>query len=68
MLMLARKLNETVIVGDDIQVKVLAFDMVNQNVILGFKAPKQISVHREEIYRLNKLMKSNYGSHLKGGK
>ena len=49
MLMLSREVNETVMVGDNVQVKVLAVE--GSKVLLGFKAPRQIAVHREEIYR-----------------
>lgn len=49
MLMLSREVNETVMVGDNVQVKILAID--GSKVLLGFKAPRQIAVHREEIYR-----------------
>ena len=49
MLLLSREINETVMVGDDIQVKVIAVDGLK--VLLGFKAPRKVSVHREEIYR-----------------
>ena len=49
MLLLSRGLNESVMVGDEIAVKVLS--ITDKNVVLGFKAPKIISVHREEIYR-----------------
>lgn len=53
MLVLSRGINETVMVGDDVQVKVLAVDGLK--VMLGFKAPKRIIVHREEIYNKIKL-------------
>ncbi len=36
-------------VGDEIIVKVLS--ITESNVVLGFKAPKKIAVHREEIYK-----------------
>ena len=49
MLMLFRGINETVMVGDDIEVKVLAVD--GMQVLLGFKAPRKIAVYREEIYK-----------------
>lgn len=49
MLLLSRSLNETVMVGDEIIVKVLS--ITESNVVLGFKAPKKIAVHREEIYK-----------------
>tara|TARA_R110000868_G_scaffold207266_3_gene456238 strand:+ start:41 stop:238 length:198 start_codon:yes stop_codon:yes gene_type:complete len=51
MLKLSREINETVMVGDDIQVKVLAIR--DNKVLLGFVAPAEVAVHREEIYRKN---------------
>jgi carbon storage regulator len=41
-------------IGDDIQVKVLSFD--GRKVQLGIKAPKNIAVHRQEIYDRIKTM------------
>lgn len=52
MLLLSRDINQAVIVGDDIHVRVIAVDGLK--VLLGFKAPRQISVHREEIYKKNR--------------
>ena len=54
MLYLSREINQTVMVGDDVEVKVMG--VIGQKVLLGFKAPKEIAVHREEIYRRNKVM------------
>ena len=48
MLMLIRKMNQSVMMGDEIQVKVLGIN--DGNVILGFKAPKEMFIHREEVY------------------
>lgn len=48
MLVLTRKLNESVIIGDDIAVTVLAVE--GEQVKLGITAPKQLSVHRQEVY------------------
>lgn len=55
MLYLSREINEKVMVGDDIEVKVMRVE--GRKVILGFKAPKKIAVHREEIYKINKMLK-----------
>lgn len=49
MLMLTRGINEIVMIGDDVQVKVLA--VKGMKVLLGFKAPRKIAVYREEIYK-----------------
>ncbi|OGT07999.1 MAG: carbon storage regulator [Gammaproteobacteria bacterium GWE2_37_16] len=48
MLILTRKAEESVIIGNNIEVKVLKTD--SGQVCLGITAPKDIPVHREEIY------------------
>jgi cytosine deaminase len=48
MLVLTRQRDETVIIGDDIEVTVV--DIRGDKVRLGINAPKRISVHRKEVY------------------
>ena len=48
MLVLTRKLKESIQIGDDIEVVVLAID--GDQVKLGIRAPKHIDVHRKEVY------------------
>ncbi len=48
MLILSRHTDEKVIIGDDIEVQVISIR--GDKVRLGFKAPKDIPVHREEVY------------------
>lgn len=48
MLVLARRLNESIMIGDNIEVVVI--DIKGDQVKLGIKAPKKITVHRKEIY------------------
>lgn len=48
MLILARKLTQSIIISDNIKVKVIRLN--NYEVVLGIEAPNEISVHREEIY------------------
>lgn len=55
MLILTRKQGESVAIGDDIQVTVV--EIQGKQVKLGVKAPREIAVHRQEIYE--KIQKEN---------
>jgi carbon storage regulator len=48
MLVLSRHNEESIMIGDDIEVTVVGIR--GRNVRLGIEAPRQISVHRREIY------------------
>jgi carbon storage regulator len=49
MLILTRKDNESLFIGDEIEITVLG--VKGNQVRIGINAPKDIDVHREEVYR-----------------
>ena len=49
MLILTRRVGETLMVGDDITVTIL--EAKGNQIRIGVNAPKDIAVHREEIYQ-----------------
>lgn len=55
MLVLTRKEDESIMIGHDIEVKVL--DVKEKQVKLGIVAPRSVAVHRLEIYEA--IMKEN---------
>jgi len=48
-LVLARRLNQSIIIGNDIEVVIV--DIKGDQVKIGIKAPKNVSVHRAEIHQ-----------------
>jgi carbon storage regulator len=48
MLVLSRQRDETIMIGDDIEVTVV--DIRGDKVRLGINAPKEVAVHRKEVY------------------
>ncbi len=48
MLVLTRKLNESIMIGNDIEITILAVE--GEQIKLGINAPKNIDIHRKEIY------------------
>lgn len=48
MLVLSRKLNQAIMIGDDVRIIVVSVD--RDQVKLGIDAPRAIAVHRSEIY------------------
>ncbi len=48
MLVLSRQKDESIIIGDDVEITIV--DVRGDKVRLGINAPRSISVHRKEIY------------------
>ncbi|ACB85798.1 carbon storage regulator CsrA [Natranaerobius thermophilus] len=49
MLVLTRKQNESIMIGDDIEITVVGTE--GDKVRLGIKAPKDVEIHRAEVYQ-----------------
>lgn len=62
MLILTRRVGETLVIGDDVTVTVLGIK--GNQVRIGVNAPKDVSVHREEIYdRIQREKTDNEGNY-----
>jgi carbon storage regulator len=48
MLVLSRKINQSIMVGDDVRIVIVAVD--RDQVKLGIEAPRSVPVHRSEVY------------------
>ena len=59
MLILTRRVGETLMIGDEVTVTVLG--VKGNQVRIGVNAPKDVSVHREEIYE--RIKKEQSDSH-----
>ena len=49
MLVVSRKIGESIMIGDGIEVKIISID--GDQVKLGIEAPRHIKVHRHEIFK-----------------
>lgn len=49
MLVLSRKKDEKIIIGDNVAIMVV--DIQGDKVRLGIEAPREVTVHREEVYQ-----------------
>lgn len=48
MLVLTRKPNESIMIGNDIEITILAIE--GEQIKLGINAPKNVEIHRKEVY------------------
>ncbi len=58
MLVLTRKIHQSIVIGDNVEVVVL--EVRGEQVRLGIRAPKDVAVHRKEIYE--QILEENRGA------
>lgn len=50
MLILSRRIEESIFIGENAEIKITVLGMQGRNVRIGIQAPKDLPVHRQEIY------------------
>ena len=55
MLVLSRQKDESIMIGDDVEITII--DVRGDKVRLGINAPREVSVHRKEVYEAIKREK-----------
>ena len=66
MLILTRKVGESINIGDDITITILGVS--GQQVRIGINAPKNVAVHREEIYeRIKRELQGDVNGNVQDG-
>jgi carbon storage regulator len=58
-LVLSRKVNQAIVIGDNVRIVVVGVD--RDQVKLGVEAPREVSVHRSEVYDEIKLHGRSFG-------
>lgn len=58
-MILTRRVDETLMIGDEVTVSVLG--VKGNQVRIGIKAPREVAVHREEIYKRIKAEEREHG-------
>ena len=51
MLILSRRIGESVTIGDDAEIVVTMLNIRGQQAKLGISAPQKVSVHRDEVFK-----------------
>jgi carbon storage regulator len=62
MLVLTRKMGESILIGDDIEITITSIDQ--NKVRVGIKSPPHVPIYREEVYR--KIQRENRSAALIG--
>lgn len=65
MLVLSRKKDESIVINDDITIVVV--EIRRDKVRLGIEAPKDVPVHRKEVYEAIQREKEQEGGPIQGG-